>query len=72
MDRKKWWNIRSLKDKSRKPHSNTKQHTEKEIKLIKNYKANNKKTGLVVLWLKLRDTGYTRSITSLYRMFIKS
>ena len=63
--------LESLKDKSRKPHSNPKQHTEKEIKLIKNYKANNKKTGLVVLWVKLREEGYTRSITSLYRMLIK-
>ena len=60
-----------MKDKSRKPHSHPKQHTEKEIKLIKNYKANNKKTGLVVLWVKLREAGYTRSITSLYRMLIK-
>ena len=63
--------LESLKDKSRKPHSHPKQHTEKEIKLIKNYKANNKKTGLVVLWVKLREAGYTRSITSLYRMLIK-
>ena len=57
----------SLKDKSRRPHSHPKQHTEKEKKLIKNYKAKNKETGLVVLWVKLRKAGYTRSITSLYR-----
>ena len=63
--------LESLKDKSRKPNSNPNQHTEKEIKLIKNYKANNKTTGLVVLWVKLREAGYTRSITSLYRMLIK-
>lgn len=60
--------IESLKNKSRRPHSHPKQHTEEEIKLIKNYKANNKKTGLVVLWIKLKRAGYTRTITSLYRV----
>ncbi|MEI3391078.1 MAG: hypothetical protein V8R30_05525 [Clostridia bacterium] len=39
--------------------------------MIRNYKANNKETGLVVLWIKLRSAGYTRSVTSLYRMMIK-
>lgn len=59
---------KSLKNKSRRPHSHPKQHTEEEIKLIKNYKNKNKETGLVVLWIKLRKRGYTRSITSLYRV----
>ena len=59
---------KSLKDKSRRPHSHPKQHTEKEIKMIKDYKAKNKETGLVVLWIKLQRKGYTRSITSLYRV----
>ena len=58
----------SLKNKSRRPHSHPKQHTEKEIKLIKDYKYKNKETGLVVLWVKLRGAGYTRTITSLYRV----
>ena len=58
----------SLKNKSRKPHSHPNQHTKEEIKLIKNYKNRNKDTGLVVLWIKLRKVGYTRSITSLYRV----
>lgn len=58
----------SLKNKSRRPKYHPNQHTEKEIKLIKQYKANNKETGLVVLWVKLRRAGYTRSITSLYRV----
>ena len=39
--------LESLKDKSRRPHSHPNQHTEEEIKLIKNYKRNNKETGLV-------------------------
>ena len=59
---------KSLKDKSRKPHSHPNQHTNREIKMIKDYKAKNKETGLVVLWIKLRKKGYTRSITSLYRV----
>ncbi len=58
----------SLKNKSRRPHSHPKQHTEEEIKKIKDYKYKNKETGLVVLWIKLRKAGYTRSITSLYRV----
>lgn len=62
---------KSLINKSRKPHSHPNQHTKEEIKLIKNYKNRNKDTGLVVLWIKLRKVGYTRSITSLYRVMQK-
>ena len=54
--------LESLQDKSRKPKKHPNQHTEAEIKLIKAYKANNKDTGLVVLWVKLRTAGYTRTI----------
>ena len=59
---------KSLKNKSRRPHSHPNQHTAEEIKKIKDYKYKNKETGLVVLWVKLRKAGYTRSITSLYRV----
>lgn len=58
--------LKSLKDKSRRPHSHPNQHTEEELKLIRNYKNNNKETGLVVLWVKLRNAGYTRTIQGLY------
>lgn len=58
----------SLKDKSRRPHHHPNEHTKEEIKKIKDYKYKNKDTGLVVLWVKLRKDGYTRSITSLYRV----
>jgi transposase InsO family protein len=34
--------------------------------MIKDYKRNNKDTGLVVLWIKLRKAGYTRTIQGLY------
>ena len=60
--------LKSLEDKSRKPHYHPRQHTEEEIKLIRNYKANNKETGLVVLWLKLRMAGYRRTIQGLYHV----
>ena len=57
----------SLKDKSRRPHRHPNQHTEQEIKLIKNYKSKNKDVGIIVLWIKLQRAGYTRSVTGLYR-----
>ena len=59
---------KSLMNKSRRPHSHPRQHTEEEIKKIKDYKYKNKDTGVVVLWIKLKRAGYTRSITSLYRV----
>ena len=58
--------LNSLRDKSRRPHYHPNQHTEEELKLIRNYKANNKETGLVVLWVKLRRAGYKRTIQGLY------
>lgn len=63
---------KSLLDKSRRPHSHPNQHTEEELRNIRNYKAKNKKKGLVMLWLKLKEkTGYSRSIVSLYRAMIR-
>ena len=60
--------LQSLADKSHKPHSHPNQHTETEITLIKNMRKRNLETGLVVFWVKLRQRGYTRSITGLWRM----
>lgn len=60
--------VQSLKNKSRRPHKHPNEHTQEEIKLIKDYKNKNKDTGLVVLWIKLQRAGYTRTITSLYRV----
>jgi len=62
---------KSLANKSRKPKSHPNQHTIEEIKLIKDMKAKNKETGLVVFWVKLRQRGYTRSVESLYRVMVK-
>ena len=58
--------IESLRDKSRRPKHHPNEHTEEEIKLIKAYKRNNKETGLVVLWIKLRKAGYKRTVQELY------
>mgnify|MGYP003103064977 FL=1 len=57
-----------MKDKSRKPYYNPNQHTEEEIKMIKDYKNNNRYTGLIVLWIKLREIGYARTVQGLYHV----
>ena len=63
--------LESLKDHSRKPHHHPNEHTQEEIKMIKNYKNNNKETGLVVFWVKLRKNGYKRTIQGLYHVMRK-
>lgn len=63
--------LESLKDRSHKPKHHPNEHTKEEIKLIKQYKANNKETGLVVLWVKLRAAGYTRTIQGLYHAMVR-
>lgn len=61
----------SLKDRSHKPYSHPNQHTEEELKLISNMRRRNPHAGLVVFWVKLTERGYTRCITSLYRILRK-
>jgi transposase InsO family protein len=60
--------LQSLADQSHRPHSHPNQHTEDEIQLIRNMRRRNQHAGLVVFWVKLRQRGYTRSITGLYRV----
>lgn len=60
--------IRSLANKSHRPHHHPNQHTEAELRQIANFRRRNPNTGLVVLWVKLRRSGYKRSITGLYRV----
>lgn len=64
--------IQSLADKSHRPHHHPNQHTEDEIKLINDMRRRNPNAGLVVFWVKLRQRGYTRSITGLYRFLKKT
>ena len=63
--------LQSLADRSHRPTHHPNQHTDDEIKLIKNMRRRNPHAGLVVFWVKLQLKGYTRSITGLYRMLIK-
>ena len=64
--------LESLCDRSHRPKSNPHQHTDAELKLISDMRKRNKHTGLVVFWVKLRQRGYTRSITGLYRILRKT
>lgn len=64
--------IQSLRERSRRPHSHKAQHTETELKLIHDMRRRNPNAGLVVFWVKLRQRGYSRSITGLYRVLVRS
>ncbi len=60
--------LESLTDRSHRPHHHPNEHTEDELKLITDMRKRNVHTGLVVFWVKLRQRGYKRSITGLYRV----
>ena len=64
--------LRSLADRSHRPHSHPNQHRPDEIKLIRDMRRRNPNAGLVVFWVKLRQRGYTRSVSGLYRFLRKS
>ena len=67
--RKRWdGSIESLREKSRRPHHHPNEHTETELKLIRNMRRRNPKLGVVELWHRLRKRGYTRHVYSLYRV----
>jgi len=61
----------SLRDRSRRPHSHPNQHTPQERKLISDMRRRNPDAGLVAFWVKLRQRGYSRSVTGLYRFLRK-
>ena len=63
--------LQSLADRSHRPHSHPKQHRTEEIKLIDDMRRRNPNAGLVVFWVKLRQRGYSRSISGLYRFLRK-
>lgn len=60
--------VQSLADRSHRPHSHPNQHTEAELKLIRDMRRRNPHAGLVVFWVKLWQRGYRRSISGLYRV----
>jgi len=51
--------------------SHPNQHRPEEIKLICDMRRRNPHAGLVVFWIKLRQRGYARSITGLYRVLCR-
>ncbi len=61
----------SLKLRSRRPHMHPTQHTEDERKMIVRMRKRNPHDGLVIFWVKLRQKGYRRTITGLYRYMRK-
>ena len=60
--------LQSLADKSHRPHHHPNEHTAEELKLITDMRKRNMNAGLVVFGVKLRQRGYTRSVTGLYRI----
>ncbi len=70
---KKRWDgtVESLGCQSRRPHRHPTQHTEAELKLIRDMRRRNPKLGMVELWHRLRKRGYTRRPESLFRVMRK-
>ncbi len=61
----------SLACQSRRPRSHPNQHTEAELKLIRDMRRRNPRLGMVELWHRLRQRGYTRRPESLFRVMRK-
>ena len=60
--------MESLACQSRRPHSHPNQHTEAELRIIRNMRRRNPNLGIVELWARLRKRGYTRCVESLWRV----
>ena len=60
--------LESLRPQSRRPYHHPNQHTADEIKLITDMRRRNPNLGLIELWYRLRERGYTRRPESLYRV----
>ncbi len=63
--------VESLACQSRRPHSHPKQHTETELKMIRDMRRRNPSLGLPELWYRLKQRGYTRRPESLFRVMRK-
>ena len=64
--------VASLACQSRRPHSHPNQHTEAELKLIRDMRRRNPTLGMIELWHRLRQRGYTRCPESLFRIMRKA
>ena len=60
--------MESLACESRRPHYHPKQHTEEELRLIRNMRRRNPKIGVVDLWARMRQRGYSRCVESLWQV----
>ena len=61
--------IHSLADHSHRPHHHPKQHSDEEIKWIRDLRKRNPDMGLIDFWLRLKELhAYSRSVSSLYRV----
>ena len=63
--------VGSLAYRSRRPHSHHNQHTEAELKLIRDMRRKNPTLGMVELWHRLKQRGYTRRPERLFRVMRK-
>lgn len=63
--------VQSLANKSRRSHSHPNQHTEEEIKLIREKYRYHKHEGLGQVYRKCIDAGYTRSYESMCKQIKK-
>lgn len=63
--------VRSLANKSRRPHSHPNQHTQEELDLIRHKHRYHRHEGLAQVYRKLRDIGYSRTYDSMCRQIRK-
>ena len=61
----------SLACQSRRPHHHPNQHTEAELKLIRDMRRRNPELGMTELWHRMKKRGYTRRPESLFRVMRK-
>ena len=67
---RKWYDgtLESLACQSRRPRSHPNQHIEAELKLIRDMHRRNPRLGIVELWSRFRNRGYSRTVESLWRV----
>lgn len=65
------WKYGILACQSWRPHGHPNQHTEAELKLIRDMRRRNPDLGMVELWHRLRKRGYTCRPESLFRVMQK-
>ena len=63
--------MESLACQSLRPHSHPNQHTEAELKRIRDMRRRNPDLGMLELWYRLKKRGYTRRPESLFRVMRK-